>query len=146
MDNEIKKLRPFFYSIREVKGNALIDLLIPTVWKHDILNIENVKVIEQDTNDVKKLVSIITNIRKENDTYNVIFDCANKIIKYNIEEEEKQRLFKEKMKELEDIFKNTDLDKLKQIKFTENEGQISMVGNPDGEGPEGDRGTQEEVD
>jgi hypothetical protein len=146
IDIEIKKLRPYFYSLREIKGNASLDLLIPNKWKYQITSLENIKVIQQDDDGNKKLISIITKLNSENTAYSLTLACANEIIKFNIEEEEKEKLFQEKMKELESIFKNSDLEKLKQIKFTENEEQNRMVDVGDRKGQEGDRGVEEKTD
>lgn len=146
MEKEIKKLRPYFYSIREIKGNATLDLLIPTTWKHQVMESKGIKIVELDSNESTTLISIITKISNDDSTYTALFTVGGEIVKFNLEEEEKEMLFKQKMKELEDIFKTSDLDKLKQIKFTENEEQSGLAIVGDLEGREGDRPTEEETD
>jgi FMN phosphatase YigB (HAD superfamily) len=69
---------------------------------------------------------------------------------YN-ELEEKDRLFREKVRELEALFKKESLDKLKDITFIEEDGQentkgISLVGKGDEEGSEGSDQPQEDND
>ena len=51
-------------------------------------------------------------------------ETVSKIIRYNRELEEKERLFKEKVKELRSIFLEGDLDSLKKIKFETEESII----------------------
>lgn len=146
MEREIKSLRPYFYSIREIKGNATVDLLIPVNWKSNITSTEGVKIVELDSNESKVLISIITKITEDGLTYPTLFTVGKEIIKFNLEEEEKELLFKQKMKELENIFKTSDLDKLKQIKFSEDEKQSGLATIGDSEGRTGDKPTEEETD
>jgi hypothetical protein len=150
MDKQIERLRPYFYSIREIKGNCTLDLLIPTRWKHEVIKYEEIKIIQQDSNDQKKLISIITKIIPNSDIYEKLFGCGLEIIKFNIEEEEKEMLLKEKMKQLEEIFKNSDLDKLKGLNLlenlVENEKQIRVAPVGIGERQKGDRGNEEKTD
>lgn len=78
------------------------------------------------------------------DGYDTARICAEEIIKYNNELEEKERLFKAKVKELEILFQHESLNKLKEINFIpEEHGQENPTGDGlalegDGEGPEGD--------
>ena len=67
----------------------------------------------QDKNDKYQLVSLVSFATQEG--YDTARSCAVEIIKYNIELEEKDRLFKEKVRELETLFRNESLDKLKEI-------------------------------
>lgn len=144
IDEQIRSLRPYFHSIKEAKGQAALYLVIPANWKHQTFEFENVVVKQQDGNESQTLISLISKIRVEEETYENIFTCAKKIIKFNIEEEEKQKLFEEKMKELKDIFMNADLDKLKHIKFTGDDRQSEMVRIGNGEGQEIDSESQKE--
>ena len=65
-----------------------------------------------DKNDKFNLVSLITNATQEG--YDVVFACAGEIFKYNIEEEAKHKLFQEKVRELENLFKKETLDFFKE--------------------------------
>ena len=103
----------------------------------------------QDKNDKNQLISIIS-VATE-DGYKTVRTCAIEIIKYNNELEEKDRLFREKVRELEALFKKESLDKLKDITFIEEDGQentkgISLVGKGDEEGSEGSDQPQEDND
>ena len=95
------------------------------------------------------LLSLISSATQEG--YDVVFSCALEVIIINKEEEEKQRLLEEKIKELEQLFKKESLDKLKEINFNNTHGQeidsrIGLVEQRDGEGQEGDRESQTKSD
>ena len=103
----------------------------------------------QDKNDKFNLVSLIASATQEG--YDVVFACANEIFKVNREEEEKRKLFEEKVKELQKLFKTESLDKLKEINLIDNYGQEDTTGignleEGDGEGQNGDSEPQEPDD
>lgn len=128
MYTHIQALRPYFYSLREIENNLVIDIKIPLNWNYEeIINqYKAIKLIVQDKNDKHVLLSLITFSSK--DGYDVLFACVNEIIKINKEEEEKIRLFQEKVKELELLFKNESLDKLKEINLIAKNGQEDTAG------------------
>ena len=151
MFEEIKSLRPYFHSLREVSNNVSLDIKLPLTWKYDdiIKPYSTISVKIQDKNDKFNLISLVSNATQEG--YDVVFACANEIFTYNREEEEKQKLFQQKVKELQELFRNESLDKLKEINLLDNYGQEDTTGNGvvdkgDGEGQEGDRESQEEDD
>jgi len=123
MYNIIGSIKPYFFSLREIKENVSLDIKIPASWKYDLIpefNQENLKVALkiQDENERNRLVSLISLANK--DGYDSVFIAATKIIKYNQEIEEKNRLFNEKMDELKQIFLETPIEKLKTISFNQN--------------------------
>ena len=133
----ISELRPYFFSLREIKQNVSLDIRIPTTWKLEHVHqvIEQYKSVSyqvQDKNDKNVLISIVSSADQEG--YNVARTCAMEIITYNKELEEKERLFKIKQKELQDLyqqqlktleetFKNEPLEKLKDQNFRTGDGQ-----------------------
>jgi len=124
----IKVLRPYFYSLREVGNNVSLDIKIPVNWKYeDIVKLyQSLEFKIQDKNEKFTLVSLIT--IGTQDGYDVVFACSNEIVNVNKEEEEKQILFKQKVKELQELFKKESLDKLKDINFLEEYGQENTTG------------------
>lgn len=103
----------------------------------------------QDKNDKFQLVSLISVANQEG--YNTARLCAVEIINHNIEIEQKERLFKQKVDELKSLFKNQSLDKLKELNFLEEDEQRNtkgdnLVGEGNGEGPESDSSEQDEDD
>ena len=151
MFEEIKSLRPHFHSLREIEGNVSLDIKVPLSWKYEdiVKPYRTVTLKVQDKNDKFNLVSFISQATQEG--YDVVFACADEIFKYNKEEEEKQKLFHQKVKELEELFKTETLDKLKEINLIDNYGQeittgIELVGQGNEEGSEGSGDTEDEDD
>lgn len=142
----ISDLRPYFFSLREIERNVSLDLKIPTTWRLEhvqqvVGQYKSMSLKVQDKNDKFQLVSLVSFATQEG--YDTARSCATEIIKYNIELEQKDRLFKEKVRELEMLFKNESLDKLKDINFLENNEQedstgIGLAVEGDGEGQDGD--------
>jgi hypothetical protein len=147
----IKSLRPHFHSLREVQNNVSLDIKIPLNWKYEDIAkpYRTITVKVQDKNDKFNLVSFISQATQEG--YDVVFACSDEIFKYNKEEEEKQKLFHQKVKELQELFKTESLDKLKEINLTDNYGQeittgIELVGQGDEEGSEASGDREDEDD
>ena len=139
MFENIKTLRPFFHSLREIKNFVSLDIKLPLTWSYDeiVVPYTSISVKLQQKDDKFNLISLVSDATQGG--YDVVFACASEIIKINKEEEEKQRLFQEKVKELQELFKKESLDKLKDITLLKSDGQetttgTNMVGEGDGEG------------
>lgn len=149
MFENIKSLRPYFFSLREIEGNISLDLKLPLSWKYEtiVAPYRSVKIKVQDKSEKFTLISLISNATQ--DGYDVVFACSLEIVNVNKEEEEKRKLFQEKVKELENLFQKETLNKLKDLNFLETYGQedetsIELVGEGDGEGSIGDIEPQDE--
>lgn len=150
----ISNLKPYFFSLREVGENVSLDIRIPTTWKLEhvqevVKQYKSMNFKVQDKNDKFQLVSLISVANEEG--YETARLCAVEIIGHNLEMEQKDRLFKQKVDELKALFKNQSLDKLKELNFLEEDEQrdtkgIDLVGEGDGEGSESDRSEQAEDD
>jgi dsRNA-specific ribonuclease len=148
----IKSLKPYFFSVREIKTNVSLDIRIPAHWRYEqILSIyKSLTTKVQDKNDKDILISIIGAATQ--DGYDTTFKCADEIIKRNLEEEEKRRLFNRKIEELKTIFESSSLEELQTLNFKDtkpNEQQdegLRMVGEGDGEGSNLDSEPQNEDD
>jgi len=150
----IKNLQPYFFSLRQIEDNICLDIKLPVNWKFDNIitkfnetSLLNFKI--QDKNENFILLSLVSDISEQG--YIKILDCAKEIININKEMEEKENLFQLKIKELQTLFLNESLDKLKDLSFTENEKQgITTVNKVVREGnkkrPQGDRSSQEKDD
>lgn len=151
MFESIKSIRPHFHSLREIQNNVSLDIKLPLNWHFEniVKQYKSVQTKVQDKNDKFTLLSIVSHATQ--DGYDVIFACAIEIIKLNYEEEEKQRLFREKVKQLEELFKSESLDNLKEINLFDKNGQkdstrIGLVEQGDEQGQDGDRESQESDD
>lgn len=146
----IRKLRPYFFSLREIENNVSLDIKLPLSWRYEdiVKPYRTIKTKIQDKNDKFSLLSLISQSSQEG--YDIVVACAVDIITQNKEEEEKQRLFRQKVKELEELFKKESLDKLKDINLLNN-GQedttsIGLVDERNREGQDGDNDSQESDD
>jgi hypothetical protein len=147
----IKSLRPYFHSLREIENNVSLDIKLPLNWKYDEISkpYRTIKLKIQDKSDKFTLVSLISYATQ--DGYDVVFACANEIINVNKEEEEKKTLFHAKVKELESLFLKESLDKLKEINLIQDYGQEVTTGDGlveegDEQGSDGDTESQDSVD
>jgi len=147
----IKSIRPHFHSLREIEGNVSLDIKLPLTWRYvDIIKpYRSLKMKVQDKNEKFTLLSLIANGTQEG--YDVVFACALEILTFNKEEEEKQNLFQQKVRELQELFKKESLDTLKDINLLSNYGQEVTTGDGvveqgDGEGQDGDVEPQESDD
>ena len=147
MFDNIKVLRPYFFSLREIDNNVSLDVRMPANWKFEtiVAPYKSIKIKVQDKNEKHTLVSLISNATT--DGYEIVFTCAKEIVKTNKEIEEKQKLFQTKIKELEVLFQRESLDKLKELSFIENGQEITtgikLVGQGDEERRDGNIETQE---
>ena len=117
MYDTINSLRPFFFSLREIKEDVSLDIKIPSAWTYNINpKPDNVTLKVQDQNEKNRLISLISSATKEG--YDAVFSMAKIIIKTNQEMEERSRLFNQKIDELKEFFLSAPLDKLKDISFT----------------------------
>ena len=152
MYENIKTLRPHFHSLREIQDNVSLDIKLPLTWKYDdvVKPYSTISFKIQDKNDKYNLVSLVAASTQTG--YDVIFACANEIVSVNREEEEKQRLFQQKVKELQELFKKQSLDTLKDINLLGNYGQQEdntsegLVEQGSGEGSIGNPEAQDEDD
>lgn len=135
----IKNLKPHFFSIREIDNNASLDIRIPINWGYEqiVQPYKSIKIKIQDKNDKFTLLSLVSSSTQEG--YNLLISCATEILKVNKEEEEKRKLFEQKVIELKELFQKESLDKLKDITFIESYGHTietseRMVRERDGEG------------
>ena len=151
MFESIKSIRPHFHSLREIQNNVSLDIKLPLNWQFETI-VKQYKSIQtkiQDKNDKFTLLSIVSQATQ--DGYDVVFACSSEIIKLNYEEEEKQRLFREKVRQLEELFKSESLDNLKGINLFDKNGQkdstgIGLVEKGDEKGQIGDTDSQESDD
>lgn len=148
MFENIKTIRPHFHSLREIKNFVSLDIKLPLNWSYETIvsPYTSISIKLQQKDEKQNLISLISDATQSG--YDVVFACANEIIKINKEEEEKQRLFQEKVKELQELFKKESLDKLKDINLLNNYGQedttgIGLVEKRDGERQDGYGDTEE---
>jgi len=113
---EFSTLFPYLQSVRKLKSYLSFDVSFPNTWKIPKKYVNEQKVVEQDSKiDGHRLISFVSEISEES-VADTTSDIQN-IIKYNLDREEKDRLFQSKVNELKSIFEKQTLTKLKNLVF-----------------------------
>lgn len=113
---EFLPLFPYLQSVRKLKDYLSFDVGFPTTWRIPKKFVEEDKVLEQQQTDSSyRLFSFVSEINEQSveKTSNNIIN----IIKYNLEREEKERLFQSKVEELKSVFEKQNLKSLHNLKF-----------------------------
>lgn len=113
---EFSKLLPYLQSVRKLENYLSFDVQFPKSWKILKKYADEEKVIQLESkNSEDRFFSFVSEI-SENDVNNII-ESITKIISYNIELEEKEKLFESKVIELKQIFEKQTLNSLKTLEF-----------------------------
>ena len=125
---EFSILFPYLQSVRKIKTYLTFDVSFPNTWKLPKKFVNEEKVMEQTTTiPNERLFSFVSEITEE-DVEKVSGNIQN-IIKYNLEREEKERLFDSKVNELKMIFEKQNLSNLKSLHFDIKKSKIELVDN-----------------
>ena len=105
----------YLKSVRILKNYVTFDMSFPSSWLLPKKGPENVEILQNSDKDG----SVITSFVCENTSkfIDAIENTIQMVIKTNIEREEKERLFKNKVQELKQIFEKENLENLKGLKF-----------------------------
>jgi hypothetical protein len=115
---ELKQYGELFHSIRFHQGLMLLDLKLPTKWKvKEILSSigSGTQIKINDSNEKYQLISFYTPFDEE--SVNNLNSDVGKVIKYNLDIEEKNKLLNIKILELKKLFDSNEVDKLRNINF-----------------------------
>lgn len=125
---EFSILFPYLQSVRKIKTYLTFDVSFPNTWKLPKKFVNEEKVMEQTTTILnERLFSFVSEITEE-DVEKVSGNIQN-IIKYNLEREEKEKLFDSKVNELKMIFEKQNLSNLKSLHFDIKKSKIELVDN-----------------
>ena len=125
---EFSILFPYLQSVRKIKTYLTFDVSFPNTWKLPKKFVNEEKVMEQTTTiPNERLFSFVSEITEE-DVEKVSGNIQN-IIKYNLEREEKEKLFDSKVNELKIIFEKQNLSNLKSLQFDIKKSKIELVDN-----------------
>jgi hypothetical protein len=129
---EFSTLFPYLQSVRKLKNYLSFDVHFPTSWKIPKKFVNEQKVVEQDSKlDGHRLISFVSEI-SETSVADTTSDIQN-IIKYNLDREEKDKLFQTKVNELKTIFEKQNLNKLKNLVFDYKSERITLDDDDDTE-------------
>jgi len=113
----IKSTDRYLKSVRVIKDYISFDMTFSKYWSITKKQTKDVEVIRNENSQEpdKLIVSFVTNFDEE--SINRVEQVINNIIETNLEREEKEKLFKDKVQELKNIFEKQKLDNLKGLKF-----------------------------
>jgi len=113
---EFSGLLPYIQSVRKLKNYLSFDVSFPEQWKLPKKYVKEDKVIEQESKiELERLFTFISEINEidvEKLTKNI-----QGLITFNLEREEKENLYQDKVEELKQIFEKTTLKNLQTLKF-----------------------------
>ena len=122
---EFSTLFPYLQSVRKLKNYLSFDVQFPESWRLPKKYVEEDKVMEQECSTPgHRLISFVSEITEggvEKNSQNI-----QSIIKYNLEREEKEKLFEDKVKELKDMFDKQNLQSLQSLKFQIKQNKINI--------------------
>jgi hypothetical protein len=140
---EFSTLLPYIQSVRKLKNYLSFDVSFPKTWRLPKKYVEEDKIMEQESTIIDhrffSFVSEITEDGVENTSKNI-----QNIIRYNLEREEKEQLFQNKVDELKYIFEKQNLKNLKSLQFEIKNKKIEL--EYDEEELEGTRVVPERID
>jgi hypothetical protein len=117
--------------VRKLENYLSFDVSFPTTWKLPKKYVDEEKVMEQGSKvENHRFFSFVSEISEEN--VGIISDNLKNIIRYNLELEEKDKLFQNKVNELKSIFEKQNLNNLKDLSFEMNP-KVTKIKLDDGE-------------
>jgi hypothetical protein len=100
---EFSSLFPYLQSVRKLKNYLSFDVSFPESWKLPKKYVEEDKILQQESPiQGEKLFSFVSEFNEQE--VEKIVGNVKSIINYNLEREEKERLFQSKVDELKNVF------------------------------------------
>tara|TARA_R110002167_G_scaffold220468_1_gene425089 strand:- start:91 stop:486 length:396 start_codon:yes stop_codon:yes gene_type:complete len=109
------------------EGLILVDMKLPKIWKDkEILSSrgDKIQIKLGKSNDTQKLVSFFSTFDDEGVT--LLVDEVRAVIKWNMDQEEKNNLLNKKMIELQKMFTENNVDALRKLEFEFKEEKLSF--------------------
>ena len=126
LQKEFSSLLPYLQSVRKLKEYFSFDVSFPITWKLPKKYVDENRVVEQDSKTSShRFFSFVSEINEED--VDRITSNIKSIVKYNLEREEKEQLFENKVNELKGIFEKQNLKNLKNLKFQLNTNKIELI-------------------
>jgi hypothetical protein len=115
LHKEIEHIVDYCSSIRKLKTYLSFDMVFPATWNVLKSQVDETKTVFNKSDDKGKNISFVSEINEE--AISETISNIETVINYNKEKEEKERLFKEKVNELKNLFEKGGLEDLKNLKF-----------------------------
>ena len=112
---EIENIVDYCSSIRKLKTYLSFDMVFPATWAVLKSQVDETKTVFNKSDDKGKNISFVSEIDEQSISETI--SNIETVINYNKEKEETERLFKEKVNELKNLFEKGGLEDLKNLKF-----------------------------
>ena len=119
MKKQIEKIREYFKGLTVSLDNIVLMVKFPDGW---ILGLSD-GLLKDFKCEVRSMQDGVYFVDQFENGYEEVFKCANTIISVNKEMEAKSALLKQKAKELSELFLNSSLEDLQNLKFEFNSKQ-----------------------
>lgn len=114
--NFINKVNRYLNSVRVLDKYISFDIVFPKTWTISKEYYDKINIVKNKTENTDNvLLSFVTELNEVSITN--VENAIDDIIKFNLEREEKENLFKIKVNELKKIFQEQKLDNLKDLDF-----------------------------
>lgn len=125
---EFSTLFPYLQSVRKIEKYLSFDVAFPMEWKLPKKYVDEDKLMEQESKlPDHRFFSFVSEINE--DSVEKTSENLRNIIKYNLDREEKDKLFQYKVDELKTIFEKQNLNNLKKLKFNIKTDKIELDNN-----------------
>lgn len=129
---EFSSLFPYLQSIRRLEDYLSFDVSFPKTWKLPKKYVPEDRVLEQESKiSNNRLFSFVSNIDEA--SIETTSNNITNIINYNLEREEKEKLFQIKVEELKTLFEKNSLKNLKSLTFEIKPNKIELIDNEEEE-------------
>jgi hypothetical protein len=122
---EFSALLPYIQSVRKIKNYLSFDVNFPNTWKLPKKFVREDKILEQESQiQGHRFFSFVSEINEED--IELTSKNIQSIVKYNLEREEKEKLFESKVNELKVLFEKQNLHNLKELQFEIKNNKIKL--------------------
>lgn len=122
---EFSSLLPYIQSVRKIKNYLSFDVNFPNTWKLPKKFVREDKILEQESQvQDHRFFSFVSEINEED--IELTSKNIQSIVKYNLEREEKEKLFESKVNELKVLFEKQNLHNLKELQFEIKNNKIKL--------------------
>jgi len=126
IQNRVNKLKPYFKGLKIAENYRIVEVNLKNSW-----NIQEDPNIEVQQKQIKESNNMLyTMFFSDKKSFDEILDfIEEKVINYNLEIEEKEKLLRMKVEELKRVFEDKNLDELNNLKFTTENDSLRLGSN-----------------
>tara|TARA_R110002153_G_C13330512_1_gene497968 strand:- start:6982 stop:7509 length:528 start_codon:yes stop_codon:yes gene_type:complete len=126
IQEKLNKLKPYFKGLKVADNYRIVEFNLKDTWL-----VEEDKFIELQQKPIKESSSILYSMfYSDKKSFDDIIDFVyEKVIKHNLELEQKEELLRAKVEELKRVFEDKSLNELNGLKFTTEDNSLKLGTN-----------------